>query len=278
MSHLLYFLELYNKNYAICIITTEYIFPSKSSSNHSAIKHKFFMIMDFSDYSSGKSPRRELQGPRPAPLKVRKDSHKIRKPPVPPQPSQPLAQPRPPVIIYTVSPKVIHANPNEFMTLVQRLTGSDSTCSSSKVVNSEVPSSSSSFQDFSGAISPAARFASIERTKTPLGKNKPQISENDISVVEGIEMSGELERSTGFFPGILSPNPASLQPIPSTFFSPPSDPNPLGFFHDLSPVLHSNKNYVENSFLFSPSTFISPRIGSPNTPNLDLFNNFFTFD
>ncbi|XP_027091169.1 protein MKS1-like [Coffea eugenioides] len=229
------------------------------------------MTMDFSDYSSGKSPRRELQGPRPTPLKVRKDSHKIRKPPVPPQPSQPQAPPRPPVIIYTVSPKVIHANPNEFMTLVQRLTGPDSTCSSSTVVNSEVSSSSSSFQDFSGAISPAARFASIEKTKAPLGKNKPQVSENDISVVEGMELiSGELERSSGLFPGILSPNPASLQPIPSTFFSPPSDPNPLGFFHDLSPVLHSNKNYAENSFLFSPSTFISP-----NTPNLDLFNNLF---
>ncbi|KAL3513828.1 hypothetical protein ACH5RR_026545 [Cinchona calisaya] len=238
--------------------------------------------MEIPDYAAGKSPRRELQGPRPTPLRVRKDSHKIRKPPVPPQASQALAPPpRPPVIIYAVSPKVIHANPNEFMTLVQRLTGQDSSCSSSSsmIVNSSEVSSS--FQDFSGAlISPAARFASIEKTKSPQGKSnyhKPQNSENDdISIIEAMEISSEVEISSGLFPGILSPNPASLQPIPSTFFSPPSDPNPLGFFHDFSPVLHSNKNYLDNSFLFSPSTFISPRIGSPiNTPNLDLFHSLF---
>ncbi|KAL3504391.1 hypothetical protein ACH5RR_034232 [Cinchona calisaya] len=253
-------------------------FPSPPPPTHPQITNSSYQlyIMDIPDYPAGKSPRRELQGPRPTPLKVQKNSHKIRKPPVAPQPSQPLAPPRPPVIIYTVSPKVIHANPNEFMTLVQRLTGHGSTSSSSMTMNSEVSSSSSlSFQDFSGAISPAARFASIEKTRSPQGKKPPKVCENDVSVIEGIEISSELERSTGLFPGILSPNPASLQPIPSNFFSPPSDPNPLGFFHDLSPVLYSNKNFVEGSFIFSPSTFISPRLGSPNTPNLDLFNNLF---
>lgn len=75
--------------------------------------------MDTPDFFSGRSPsrRKELQGPRPAPLKVRKDSHKIRKAHVPPQP----------VIIYTVSPKIIHAKPNDFMSLVQRLTGPNAT-------------------------------------------------------------------------------------------------------------------------------------------------------
>lgn len=101
-------------------------------------------------------------------------------------------------------------------------------------------------------------------------------------VHEGIEIGTEIERS-GFFPGILSPNPSSLPPIPPNFFSPPSnDPNPLGFFYDLSPVLHSNnnnKNYFElPNFLPSPSNnnFISPRLFlSPGTPSLDLFNNLF---
>ncbi|KAJ8543553.1 hypothetical protein K7X08_006076 [Anisodus acutangulus] len=221
------------------------------------------------EYSVPKSPKRELQGPRPTPLKVRKDSHKIKKPPVVPHqqrhhqlPRHHKAPPRPPMIIYTVSPKVIHANPSEFMTLVQRLTGQNSSFSSS------FP-----FQESTniGAISPASRFASVEKTRPPEGK---KLQSCDMEMVdEGIEINKEVERSIGIFPlGILSPNPSSLQPIPSNFFSPPSD----GFFHDLSPVLHSNRNYFEHSFLPSPSNFISPRIIlSPATPSFDLFSNLF---
>ncbi|KAJ1266771.1 hypothetical protein BS78_07G003900 [Paspalum vaginatum] len=69
--------------------------------------------------SSSSQRRAELQGPRPAPLQVRKDSRKIRKPPLP----HAQQQVRQPVIIYTVSPKVVHAEPSEFMSVVQRLTG-----------------------------------------------------------------------------------------------------------------------------------------------------------
>ncbi|KAG0496405.1 hypothetical protein HPP92_001096 [Vanilla planifolia] len=69
----------------------------------------------------------QLNGPRPSPLKLNKASHKIGKhPSAVPQ----RDQSRPPVIIYAVSPKVIHTNPAEFMSLVQRLTG----CSSSEDV------------------------------------------------------------------------------------------------------------------------------------------------
>lgn len=73
---------------------------------------------------SSSSQRRELQGPRPAPLRLHKDSHKIKKP-GPPQPQHvgPVQQVRQPVIVYTVSPKVVHAKPSEFMSVVQRLTG-----------------------------------------------------------------------------------------------------------------------------------------------------------
>lgn len=218
---------------------------------------------------AGKFPRRELQGPRPTPLKVRKDSHKIRKPPPPPPQQQP--PPPPPVIIYTVSPKVIHANPSEFMTLVQRLTGPDSTYTSSSIVVQ--PSSFEAFHGGfdNGAVSPAARLASIEKTRTPQGRK------SELGMVEGIELSSYVERSD-IFPGVLSPNPASLPPIPPNIFSSPSGQNPLGYFPDLSPVLHSNKNYcLETSFMLpSPSTtFISPRIISPGTPSLDLFNNLF---
>ncbi|XP_038893302.1 VQ motif-containing protein 8, chloroplastic [Benincasa hispida] len=54
----------------------------------------------------------EINGPRPSPLLIHKDSRFIRKP-----------QLRQPVIIYTHSPKIIHTQPKDFMALVQRLTG-----------------------------------------------------------------------------------------------------------------------------------------------------------
>ncbi|KAJ0086641.1 hypothetical protein Patl1_08112 [Pistacia atlantica] len=89
-------------------------------------------------------------------------------------------------------------------------------------------------------------------------------------------MDHNIERSS-FFPGILSPGPTSLPMISPSFFSPPSDPNSFSnFFHDLSPVLHGNKNFMEGSFMPSPSSFLSPHITSP-TPSIDLFNNFFDF-
>lgn len=229
--------------------------------------------MDSPDFPSGKSPR-SLQGPRPAPLRVAKDSHKIRKPPVAPQPhhhhhhqypqqqhQQLQQQHRPPVIIYTVSPKVIHTNPNEFMNLVQRLTGPSAP--------SPVGSSYSAFQDDGGAVSPAARFASIEKAaKSPDGRKvKPPLTGDFTTVDGGLEM--------GYFPGILSPAPGSLPPIPPNFFSPVQN----DFFHDLSPVLHSNRNYnymeMGNNFIPSPTNLLSSHIISPTTPNLDLFHSLF---
>ncbi|PON76285.1 VQ motif containing protein [Parasponia andersonii] len=300
--------------------------------------------MDPSDYPPGKSPRKELQGPRPTPLKIHKDSHKIRKPPVAPQPSQPQAhQPRQPVIIYTVSPKVIHTNPSDFMNLVQRLTGLSSstfgaaadsvdatTTSSSTISAANNMTSTSTYSRNStitsatnpnlygshlsgigggGEISPAARYATIEKAKSPQGKLKsgnifnknngndyhihhPYYGSHSTSstshVLESrMEMDHDHNRddhqygvestNKGLFSGILSPGPASLPPIPPNFFSPPSD----SFFHDLSPVLHGNRNFNidQGSFMMpSPASyFISPRMASPNTPSIDfLFNNIFS--
>ncbi|KAL8134420.1 protein MKS1-like [Apium graveolens] len=239
--------------------------------------------MDFS--GRGKSPRRELQGPRPTPLKVRKDSHKIKKPPIVPQQLQqqhPVH--RPPVIIYTVSPKIIHANPNEFMQLVQRLTGPNSSTVTSS--SSSVYSSSHSFLQDCGAISPAARYASTEKIKSPEGRRILQHNSQVQQMVEGVDLSADIEKITGLFPGILSPGPSSLPPIPPNFFSPlmSSDPNPLSFFHDLSPVLQTSRNFnIDGSFM--PSNFIpspsnnlfSPNINYSPSPSVDFFNNFFDF-
>lgn len=62
-----------------------------------------------------------INGPRPSPLRINRESHSIQKP------SHAAAgkeiQKRQPVIIYTHSPKIIHAQARDFMALVQKLTG-----------------------------------------------------------------------------------------------------------------------------------------------------------
>ncbi|XP_073286336.1 VQ motif-containing protein 20-like [Primulina huaijiensis] len=72
--------------------------------------------------------------PRQSPLRINRDSHAIQKSPSSHQPlvenagnsSVPASKSqtkRQPVIIYTHSPKVIHAQASDFMALVQKLTG-----------------------------------------------------------------------------------------------------------------------------------------------------------
>lgn len=77
--------------------------------------------------------RKKLQGPRPAALKIGKcsDSSKIIKKPA-------IHQKRSPVVIYLVSPKIIHVRPEEFMGLVQRLTGNQAATSSSLSLSSNI--------------------------------------------------------------------------------------------------------------------------------------------
>ncbi|KAI4345112.1 hypothetical protein L6164_012271 [Bauhinia variegata] len=205
---------------------------------------------DFSsDGSAEASSKRDLQlqGPRPPPLRVSKESHKISKPPRPPAAAnQPApAAPRQPVIIYSVSPKVIHATVNDFMSIVQRLTG---------------PSSGSETAHGSGDVSPAARLASIERT-SPTENERVRSGDDsrDILESEGLDVSQ--------FPGILSPAPGSLPAISSGFFSPVIDPQMLSFLYDTSPL------WPANGFTASPSDLLSATVVSP-LPSPDLFDLF----
>ncbi|KAG8366625.1 hypothetical protein BUALT_Bualt17G0099200 [Buddleja alternifolia] len=64
-----------------------------------------------------------INGPRPLPLRINKDSHAIHKPSSDNPKHNNLSTKRQPVIIYTHSPKVIHAQARDFMALVQKLTG-----------------------------------------------------------------------------------------------------------------------------------------------------------
>lgn len=68
----------------------------------------------------------KLQGGRPPSLKICRKSHKILNPATA-VPSMPVVNRSQPVILYMQSPKIIHAEVEDFRGLVQRLTGNSST-------------------------------------------------------------------------------------------------------------------------------------------------------
>ncbi|KAI5582711.1 hypothetical protein BDE02_07G102600 [Populus trichocarpa] len=181
----------------------------------------------------------QIQGPRPSALKLNQDSHKIKKPPPPP--------PKQPVVIYAVSPKIIHTEESNFMAVVQRLTGL---------------SSGDFFHD--GSVSPAARLAATEKA-SPRELTRPSNTQ-DSSDDDLMEMLKEV--GAGQIPGILSPAPAMLPPVPTGFFSPAStDANSQSFLND-------NFN-MSPFFMASPSgLFPGPSIVSPlRSP--DIFSSLF---
>ncbi|MCD9643895.1 hypothetical protein HAX54_031779 [Datura stramonium] len=229
----------------------------------------------FAGASDGRpSPtRRELQGPRPTPLKVNKDSYKIKKPPVAPPPHPPphaaaaaaatsaaaTTQNPQTVIIYAVSPKVYHTTVSDFMSVVQRLTGSSS--------SSSMETSTSCSGD--GNLSPAAKLASMEKASSPSSAVPPAAaaaaaaaasSYGGVESTDILDIIGNSSVEMCQIPGILSPAPATLPPAsPPGLFSPfPSDP----FMLMLSP---------------SPSTLFSAPLISPSPSASDLFHPFFDF-
>ncbi|KAK3411474.1 protein MKS1 [Eucalyptus grandis] len=221
-------------------------------------------------------PKKELplQGPRPAPLRVSKQSHAVQKPPRPHQlPHQAVSSswaPRPthlpavapavagadrqkPTIIFDISPKVIHVEERNFMSIVQQLTGSSSTSSS-------------------GDVSPAARVAAIERT-SPTGREKgfaaaaAAAEMGGPSAVAGDDeelmcMLGDVQLAQS--QGILTP--AAPPAISAGFFSPATEPHML---QDLSPFWPANYSYNSPS----ASTWFTAFSPSP-TASVDLFNLF----
>ncbi|CAN4114146.1 unnamed protein product [Withania somnifera] len=213
--------------------------------------------------------RRELQGPRPTPLKVNKDSYKIKKPPVAPPPhaaassaaaAVPPSQNPQTVIIYAVSPKVYHTTVSDFMSVVQRLTGSSSSTETSTSISGACD----------GNLSPAAKLASIEKASSPTTTAAYAVqtpaslvagaSFISVDSVDVMDIIGNSSVEMCQIPGILSPAPATLPPVsPPGLFSPfPSDP----FMLMLSP---------------SPSTLFSAPLISPSPSASDLFHPFFDF-
>lgn len=242
--------------------------------------------MDSSDFPPPrKLPRRELQGPQPPPPGVQEDSSKIKKPPVMagPPPSLPPRQPRRPVVIYSLPPRVIHTNRSNFKDLVQRLTGllppkDDAAASSS------LPRPVNPFSHPNEAVFTAAQFASVEMAAESRGSKRPRRDngdDSDVTMLERIDMTTDQIERTETIPGILSPGPLSLQPIPPMLFSPPSDPNPLSFLQDLSdpavPYSNKNPNFSDLSgFLQSPTaSFVSAPLDDHTLATYGPFQQFF---
>ncbi|CAE5963421.1 unnamed protein product [Arabidopsis arenosa] len=105
----------------------------------------------------------EINGSRPPSLKLAGESHTIKKT------TSCKSQPRPhgrasPVIIYAHSPKVIHTRAEDFMALVQRLTGLDEIIRRNPNDVSESSSSVVTEEAYVGDDNTAAPF-SQERTQ-----------------------------------------------------------------------------------------------------------------
>jgi MAP kinase substrate 1 len=147
--------------------------------------------------SSTTSSSLQLQGPRPAPLRARRDSHNIRK------------AVRQPVIIYTASPKVVHAEPSEFMSVVQRLTGG---ARSKPQASSSLPEPPGDHQH---SLQPFPFLPSPSMPHFPFQLHHQQAAPAGVfDVVGGHSLLPPL-------PSILSPVPGSLPAVPPSFFSPP---------------------------------------------------------
>uniref|UniRef100_A0A0E0DE26 VQ domain-containing protein n=1 Tax=Oryza meridionalis TaxID=40149 RepID=A0A0E0DE26_9ORYZ len=215
------------------------------------------------------TPRRQLQGPRPPRLNVRMESHAIKKPSSAAAAAQAQAHqlpaqaqarreqqqpPRAPVIIYDASPKIIHAKPNEFMALVQRLTGPGSGPPApphqGEAQAQDYPMmDEAAAQPFfppelllspSAAMSPAARLATIERSVRPMPEPAPEYV--DITNGGGGVDDGGLAAILGSIrPGILSPLPSSLPPaaVPGQFSPLPFDASCISWLNELSPILRA---------------------------------------
>ncbi|XP_021728094.1 protein MKS1-like [Chenopodium quinoa] len=220
-----------------------------------------------------KKARREnqiqIQGPRPSPLRIHNNSQKIKKPPIVPKPASQAPDPvtgNQPVIIYSVSPKLIFVEASNFRSIVQHLTGRESTASETTFPG-EVP------------VSPAARFAAIERSSPSERERRERRGENDNDMMK-MMMGGERNDGVetldmGQFPGILSPAPGNLPGISAAMFSPIAAAENQAWF-GVNELLMSP--FMSNmSFMPSPSAlFLSNApIVSPSPSSFgELFNNF----
>ncbi|XP_050891474.1 VQ motif-containing protein 8, chloroplastic-like [Lathyrus oleraceus] len=167
-----------------------------------------------------------INGPRPTPLMIRKpnSSHK---------------QQRVPIIIYTQSPKIIHTKAQDFMALVQRLTGMSTT---NQVLprQQEVPESSLSDGSNNNSIN-FKQHEGDETTSTTSSVEKEGVNSNinyDEQSPNNMMKFAEMPLFTPTSCDFFSPNNSS-RPVYKFSDSPYGilgsliSPSGLGFIQDL---------------------------------------------
>eukprot|EP01018_Ginkgo_biloba_P026950 Gb_01317 [translate_table: standard] len=230
--------------------------------------------------------RREIQGPRPAPLKICRDSHQIGKPALP---IRPMGS-RQPVIIYTKSPKIIHTEAQHFMNLVQRLTGSSSNSErkncKNPTVDQDVDHENTSSHGPSGSISNSFEHTNACSTDASHSHSvcteanymdKTHESENRVSA-ESESHEYSVQPSSSSFSVAVADSAAASRSQYAGISLPPLSPNfLLPSPHMLSPSIFQDfplftPNY--DNFFYSPRHFYrlsEPIFSPPQRPPSNAF-------
>ncbi|THU69650.1 hypothetical protein C4D60_Mb08t16630 [Musa balbisiana] len=185
---------------------------------------------------------REINGSRPAPLKIHKDSHLIYKSSSSSTITSSHQQQRHhPVIIYTHSPKVIHTQARDFMALVQKLTGL----------------SHSADDDESSSLPPAPPPSNVSRTYKDNKLPAESVCDESSSSSENGSFGGDVHVSCSSLT-----NAGGISPIAFEHVAPP---NP---FLSESPLFTPNSS---DFFCSSRSFYRYPdsSLFSPSVPNMD---------
>ncbi|OWM89227.1 hypothetical protein CDL15_Pgr010514 [Punica granatum] len=171
----------------------------------------------------------------------------------------PGAHQRQPVIIYTHSPKVIHTQPQDFMALVQKLTG---LCHP---------------EDSDGQPPPHP-----QSNKEPSSDNPDNINKNNFSLFGGISNADETEASSVITEENNSINIAESQVINSTFLPPPIYEGHPNLYMTSFPVFNPNSspdflrpNQSNFYSSYGDRLYFGPNIRSTftSTPTLEMIMN-----
>lgn len=243
------------------------------------------------EQQQGKATKRELQGPRPAPLKIWRNSHKIRKPPLPVPAPMPAMAYRPPVITYTHSPEVIHTEARDFRTLVQRLTGrvnaqGNPTMPPFFSTQSQTPHA---LPHSETPLPGNPNFCQVDASPTPPAGGLDFVVKEYNSIAShtnASEFSGNNRSQYSSVQSLLSPaiQYGSMSPLSPNFFLPSTRLLSPDIFHEF-PLCTPQPDYFYSPYrnllrmqsqpIFTPSHAIDavPSFPSPLPMDCDLFNN-----
>nr|POE67718.1 disease resistance protein rps2 [Quercus suber] len=118
-----------------------------------------------------------------------------------------------------------------------------------------------------GFFSLAARLPSIVKA-SPSKRDGDRSDSTNTTTAMLEEEVAEILSNASTHPGVLSPSPSTLLPIPDGVFSPVIEPQSYLVKHELSPLWH-------NAFMASTSGLFSAPLISPSPSCMDLFNLFY---